>query len=202
MENQIESLNKLKNQEATVRQHIEKLEIDIKMAQATGKTEQIKEHEIELKGLTKLSDELKSQISELNQQVENEKQKIKNQQLLEIEQAEEAERLSREEHAQLSQELYATGQKWMVFGFLMVLGGCFLIIDFSFHFYGPVIAWGIYLIVEGGKKHRQSVYEKYRSQGLTDEDLDEINRKVVEESETRDRNNKELARAIADEMKK
>ena len=207
MASNIEKLDKLTNQEVAIRELLEKLELDIKISKATKNYELTDKYENEELGLAKLLIEIKIEKIQLTETIEVEERRIKSDKQIKVAQAEEAERVNAEKHIKEAKEFHRDGRLKTIFGLITLVGGCFLF-NTSVVLALLIISCGFVLIYLGKQAHQESEDEKFYAQGYTKEQLIAKKRKEKERAESyaleqnrKDRENENLAKAIAKELK-
>lgn len=208
MATNIEKLDKLTNQEVAIRELLEKLELDIKISKATKNYELTDKYENEELGLAKLLNEIKIEKIQLTEAIELEERRIKSDRQLKVEQAKASERKKAETHIKAAKEFQRDGRLKTIFGLITLVGGFFLF-NTSIVLALLIISCGFVLIYLGKQAHQESEDEKFYAQGYTKEQLiakkkreQELSEKFEYERWKKKQDNEDLAKAIANEMKK
>ena len=120
--------------------------------------------------------------------------------------------MSYEEHKQKSRALYIKGQTYIGLGFLMFMGGFYLLFsDYKFLEYSSyaVIPLGIFILVRGGVYHnKHNEEEGYAidalayAAGHTEESWQDHKNQQLRKSQAEDEEREKLAQAIARELRK
>ena len=208
MATNIEKLDKLTNQEVAIRELLEKLELDIKISKATKNYELTDKYENEELGLAKLLNEIKIEKIQLTEAIELEERRIKSDRQLKVEQAKASERKKADTHIKAAKEFQRDGRLKTIFGLITLVGGFFLF-NTSIVLALLIISCGFVLIYLGKQAHQESEDEKFYAQGYTKEQLiakkkreQELSEKFEYERWKKKQDNEDLAKAIANEMKK
>ena len=113
--------------------------------------------------------------------------------------------MSYEEHMQKSRSFYIRGQTYIGLGFLMFLGGFYLLfsdnklLEYSSYL---VIPWGLYVLIRGGIYHKRHIDEIAYAGGHTEESWDYAKEEIAENVRAENEEREKLAQAIARELKK
>ena len=208
MASNIEKLDKLTTQEVAIRELLEKLELDIKISKATKNYELTDKYENEELGLAKLLIEIKIEKIQLTETIEVEERRIKSEKQIKVAQAKGAERVNAEMHIKAAKEFHRDGRLKTIFGLITLVGGCFFF-NTSVVLALLIITCGFVLIYLGKQAHLGSEDEKLYAQGYSKDQLIDKKRKQKEDEERRElkqwqknKDNEDLAKAIANELKK
>lgn len=219
MEIKIQNLDKLTKQEISLREILNKLELDIKISKATQNHELTAKYRNEELGLEKLLSEIKIEKIELSNAIEIEQRQIKAARQIELDQANAVKQKKYDEHIEIAHELHRDGQIKICFGVMTLIGGSFFF-NTSVVLAILIILCGFVLIGYGMSSSSKAADEMLYAKGFTKDQVAKIRRDELERKREEIKRRKEaaddfdrkyreeesknekLAKAIAKELKK